>query len=62
MKCPKCGSDTIVVDKRWVPVMYTKSGYNMRRRECKECNLRIETEEIYRYPTKIDGRRGRDII
>jgi hypothetical protein len=51
-----------VVDNRWVPVMYTKSGYNMRGRECKECKLRIETEEVYRYPTKTDGRRGRDII
>lgn len=56
MKCPRCGSDTIVVDKRWMPVMFQKAGYNMRRRECKECGLRIETEEVYRYPTN-PGRR-----
>lgn len=62
MKCSKCGNDTIVVDKRWVPVMYTKAGYNMRRRECKECKLRIETEEVYRYPVKPEKKRGRIIL
>lgn len=50
MQCPKCGADTKVIDKRWMPVMFTKSGYNKRRRECLECGLRIETEEVYRYP------------
>ena len=50
MHCPKCNKETIVIDKRWNPVMYQKSGYNMRRRECKECGFRFETEEFYRYP------------
>lgn len=50
MKCPKCGGDTIVLEKRWMPVMYQKAGYNRRRRECKECGLRIKTEEIYIRP------------
>ena len=57
MNCPKCGKSTIVIDKRWMPVMYQKSGYNKRRRECKECLFRFETEEIYRYP--IDRKKER---
>ena len=61
MKCPKCGGDTIVLEKRWMPVMFQTAGYNRRRRECKECGLRIETEEVYRYPTNPD-RRGRKVL
>ena len=41
--------------------MFQKAGYNKRRRECKECGLRIETEEVYRYPTNPD-RRGRKVL
>lgn len=58
MKCPKCGSDTSVLETRWMPVMYQKAGYNRRRRECKECGLRIKTEEIYIRP--INDRREWD--
>jgi transcriptional regulator NrdR family protein len=50
MKCPKCGADTNVLETRWMPVMFQKAGYNRRRRECKECGLRIKTEEIYIRP------------
>ena len=50
MKCPKCGSDTIVYEKRWMPVMYQTTGYNMRRRECRKCHFRFTTEERYTRP------------
>ena len=50
MKCPKCGSDTIVYDKRWMPIMYQIAGYNMRRRKCKKCQFRFITEERYVRP------------
>ena len=50
MRCPKCGGDTKVLETRWMPVMFQKAGYNRRRRECKECGLRIKTEEIYIRP------------
>ena len=44
MKCPKCRGETRVYDKRWFPIMNTKSGYDMRRRECKRCGYRFLTE------------------
>lgn len=56
MKCPKCGGETIVLEKRWIPVMFQTAGYNRRRRECKKCGLRIKTEEIYIRPINIDRR------
>ena len=50
MKCPKCGGNSIIYDKRWMPIMYQITGYNMRRRQCKNCKLRFTTEEIYIKP------------
>ena len=50
MKCHKCGNETLVHEKRWMPVMYQMSGYNMRRRKCKKCQFRFMTEEVYIKP------------
>lgn len=47
MKCPKCRGETRVYDKRWFPIMNTKCGYDMRRRECKRCGYRFLTEETF---------------
>lgn len=47
MKCPKCGEETKVYDKRWFNIRNTKCGYDMRRRECKKCGYRFITEENY---------------
>lgn len=59
MKCPKCGSDTTVYEKRWAPIMYQITGYNMRRRECRKCKFRFTTEEIYIRP--VTDRNNRKI-
>lgn len=50
MKCLKCGSDTSVLETRWMPVQYSTAGYNRRRRQCNSCGLRIKTEELYIRP------------
>lgn len=59
MKCPKCRGETRVYDKRWFPILKTKCGYDMRRRECKKCGYRFITEENYiREVDNADYRKG----
>lgn len=57
MKCPKCGSETYVLDTR-----PTERGYRTRRRrDCKGCNYRFATVEIpiplYKQVSKRDVRK-----
>lgn len=41
MKCKKCGSPNTKV----IYTRYLKSGYISRRRECKDCSNRFNTQE-----------------
>ena len=43
MKCPKCGSDTKVIDGRWHDIYKSY----IRRRECIKCGYRFITGEKY---------------
>ena len=58
MKCPGCGSETKVVDKR----ITEDSSTNRRRRECLKCGKRFTTyeklDETGVEPTKIRKRNG----
>ena len=58
MKCPSCGSETKVIDKR----ITEDSSTNRRRRECLKCGKRFTTyeklDETGTEPTKIRKRNG----
>lgn len=52
MRCPECGSDKCYcIDSR-----PTDSGRRRRRYECRDCNGRFTTKELYDFDVEDTGR------